>query len=147
VSAQLFVTKIVFGGIQDKKPVVVIIKNNDKGTQFFAKPNKSDVDTLHFYDYSGSFSVHQDSADGSLYRTMNIAHIASGTLTSGLSFVGNSGLELAIIPTKETANGFSLDFNRSGAAVGVPLDSQPYLMALGTWNTWAHKPEKRSSVV
>ncbi len=71
---------------------------------------------------------------------MEPTYIASGTLSSGRNFIANSGLNIAILPATETAEGFTIDFNKSGAEVSSPSDSQVYLMAIGKWNPWTAKP-------
>jgi len=128
-----------FDGSTESGAVKVIVRENSKGVQYFAKPKNHDVSTPHFYDYSGNFSVHQDSADDSHWRPMEVRYVASGTLTSGENFIANRGLDLAVLPTRQTASGFTIDLNMSGAKVSVPSDSQLYLMAMGNWMDWRRK--------
>ena len=128
-----------FDGSIESGAVKVIVRENSKGLQYFAKPKNHDVITPHFYDYSGNFSVHQDSADDSHFRQMEVRYIASGMLTSGQNFIANRGLDLAVLPTRQTASGFRIDLNMSGTKVSVPSDSQHFLMAMGNWMDWRKK--------
>lgn len=126
----------------DGKSVKVIVKLK-KGykKQVFAKPKKSDVDTPHFVKTHNIWEVHQDSANGEYYRVMQPQVIASGAFHTMENYVRNSGLDLVVLPTQETANGVLINTDSSGVWVTMPfwVGNQTYFWALGKWDEWKRK--------
>jgi len=131
-------------GIIDGSRVKVIFdEKNTKRKQWFAKPKEFDIDTLHFEEYHGVLSVHQDSADGLNCRAMSPRTICSGSYVAGRTFCEkkDQGLELAVLPMQPTADGFAIDNTASGSYVSLPSDGW-CLMAFGIWGSWQPKPRK-----
>ncbi len=132
--------KSEFNGKIDGKHVKTIVKYVDgREPEVFAKPKNSDVNTPHFYNFEGNIEIHQDSADNRFFRKMDLVKVASGSLSSGITFVANEGLDLAMLPVKESADGFSLDTNGSGCVVSFPHGSEHVVMGYGNWTNWTLK--------
>jgi hypothetical protein len=127
----------------DGARIKVILKPN-KG-QWFAKPKDQDISTPHFYDDGQGLEVHQDSPDGTCYRVMYAESICSGSYPSGKSWVSNKGMDLAVLPMQEQADGFSISTTPSGSSLWLPADSY-CLMAVGRWSEWMLKAPKAAGV-
>jgi len=134
-------------GTIDGKPVKVIVKDNGLKIAYFAKPKKYDVTTPHFEQpVSGSITVHQHSPDCKQFRVMISSEIYSGSFTSGTTFASNNGKDMAVLPMKETANGFAINFSSSGSKVTITSGEQWVLMAYGKWGEWRDvQPKKTKS--
>lgn len=140
---------VKFNGIIDGKKVKIIVKlKKGHKKQVFAKPNlkkekkeEFNVDTVHFVKYHNVWSIHQDYSDEEFYREMQPQIIASGTFHAIKNYVRNSGLDIALLPTQETANGFTIDTNPSGVWVTFPsgVADQQYFWGLGKWSEWKKK--------
>lgn len=124
------------------KPVKVILTDNGFKKAYFAKPKHYDVETPHFEQISGTITVHQHNPDCKQFRVMISSEIFGGSFNSGTTFASNNGKDMAVLPMKETANGFALDFNSSGSYVTVTSGSQWVLMAFGKWGEWRDVPLK-----
>ncbi len=115
--------------------------------QWFAKPNNhllplTDgrcINCPHFQNYYGALEVHEDSADNTQIRAMKPEAIASGSYTSGNTWVSNHGKDLAVLPMETRANGFRLDTTASGSNLTLSDDSW-CMMAIGKWGEWKPKP-------
>ena len=130
------------------KPVKYIIVDKGWKKAYFAKPKRYDVETPHFEQKTnGTLQVHQHSLDCKLFRVMTVSEIYSGSLNSGSSFVHNKGLDMALLPMNETANGFTLDFSSSGSSVTVTSGSQWVLMAFGKYGEYRNVPQKKTQQV
>lgn len=133
---------IKFNAKINGKPIKVIVKLK-KGYKkhVFAKPKKSDVDTPHFIRNHNIWRVHQDSANGEFYRIMLPQVIASGTFHAMENYVRNSGVDLVILPTQETADGFLINTDIRGVWATFPsgVGEQKYFWALGKWDEWKRK--------
>ncbi|MDA4111564.1 MAG: hypothetical protein OK439_03435 [Thaumarchaeota archaeon] len=130
-------------GVIDGKNVKIIINERARGPEYFAHGKSgADISTPHIYDYSGNFSVHQDSPDGNYWRPMEIKYVASGILSSGINAFSKSGLSVVVLPTRDTTEGFVLDTKGSGITVSVANSEQPCVMAIGTFLGWRSKPQK-----
>ena len=124
------------------KPVKVILTDNGFKKAYFAKPKHYDVKTPHFEQTSGSITVHQHSPDLKQFRVMTSSEIYTGSFTSGTTFAGNQGKDMAVLPMSETANGFKLYFSPSGSNITITSGSQWVLMAFGTWGEWRYVKPK-----
>lgn len=125
------------------KPVKVMLVDKGWKKMYFAKPKKGhEVETPHFEQItSGSIEVHQHSSDCKQFRVMSSSEIYSGSFSSGTSFVQNKGMDIAVLPMYETANGIALDFSSSGSYVNVSSGSQWVIYALGKWGEWQDVPK------
>ena len=125
------------------KNVKIVIKERAEGPEYFAKGKSGSViNRLHIYDYSGNFSVHQDSPDGNYWRPMEIKHVASGILSTVINHFSNSGLSIPVLPARDTTEGFVLDTKATGMTAAVANDEDTCLMAVGTFQGWRAKPQK-----
>jgi len=134
--------KKLFDGYMKDKPVKVIVKDKgNKGKHWMAKPKNRNLDTPHFKEFNGKLEVHQDSADGTLYRKMdNITTMGSTVVTTVTAeILKNSGLDIAILPMEETSDGFIVNTSASGAYVEFPKPNQQILFAQGKWGEWKEK--------
>ena len=140
-------TKKEFDGIIDQGRVKVIIKEKKDGeTMFFAKPKNLDTVTPDFRENKQILWVHQDSPDDRCYRSMDSpTFIASGVMPQGKSFVESKGFDIAVLPMKETADGFTANTVSNGVFIDLP--AQGYcLMALGRWSQWRQKSKDSKKV-
>jgi len=107
---------------------------------YMAKPKNFDINTPHFeISVDGKMQVHEDSPNGSRFRVMDVSEIWSGSIDSGIRLVKNRGMDIAVLPMFETANGFSIDTNPRGCYVTIPTGSQWCLMAVGKYRPWQVK--------
>lgn len=130
----------------DSQPVKVILISKGWKKAYFAKPKKGyEVKTPHFEErIDGTIQVHEHSPDCKKFRVMTRAEIYSGSYTSGTTFASNNGMDMAVLPMSETANGFALDFSSSGSSVTITSGSQWVLMAFGKWGEWQVAPQKKT---
>jgi hypothetical protein len=64
--------------------------------------------------------------------------IASGVMPQGKNFIESKGFDIAVLPMKETADGFTVNTVSNGVFIDLP--AQGYcLMALGIWGQWRQK--------
>lgn len=124
----------------DNKLVKLIVKTNELGTFYMAKPKNFDISTPHFeISVGGKMQLHEDSSDGSRFRVMNVSDIWSGSIDSGMTFAENKGLDIAVLPMFETASGFAINTSPSGSYVTIPTGSKWCLMAIGNYGMWQIK--------
>jgi hypothetical protein len=129
-----------FDGTIDGKPVKVIVVDKGYKKMWFAKPKKRDLNTPHFEQkVNGTLEVHMDSADGKSFSVMSVDSIYSGSFYSGSTFAENKGLDIALLPMSEEANGFAIDVRKSGSYIEIPSGSVWCLMALGSIGSWQRK--------
>ena len=129
---------IKFDGKINGKPVKVIVVDKGWKKMYFAKPKKFDVNTPHFEQaVNGTLEVHLDSAGGQSFRVMNVNAIYSRS-----TYAENEGMDMAVLPMNQTANGFAINTSLSGSYVSIPSGSQWCLMALGTFGPWQPKHSK-----
>jgi hypothetical protein len=137
-----------FDGKIDGKDVKVIVRTRETKTIFFAKPKEFDVNTPHFeVSVEGDMTLHEDSADGNSFRVMDVASIYSGSLRIGNTFAMNKGMDMAVLPMNETANGFAINVTDAGANVQIPFGDEWCLMAYGKWGDWQLKRPKLGQTV
>ncbi|MGA8905218.1 MAG: hypothetical protein WB661_09450 [Candidatus Bathyarchaeia archaeon] len=135
--------KKVINGMINGVNVKVIFTSD----QWFAKPNNHltngrCLNCPHFQDYDGILEVHEDSMDGLQYRAMiHPDTIASGSYSSGNTWVSNRGKDLAVLPMGTSANGFRLETTASGSNLTLSNESW-CLMAMGKWGDWKPKAPK-----
>ena len=134
---------VKFDGKINGKPVKVIVVDKGWTKSYFAKPKNFDVDTPHFEKaVNNTLEVHLDSADGQSFRVMNVNAIYSGSFYSGSTFAENKGMDIAVLPMNETANGFAINTSESGSRVSIPSGSEWCLMVLGSFGSWQQKHPK-----
>jgi hypothetical protein len=134
------VTEKKFNGKINNKPVKVIVKNKGYKKEWFAKPKDFNINTPHFEQkISGTLEVHEDSADGKSFRVMTVNNVYSGSFYSGSTFVANKGMDIAVLPMIETANGFAINTSSSGCLVMIPSGNEWCLMAFGIYGPWQPK--------
>ena len=132
-------------GTINGKSVKVILTNRGWKKDYFAKPKDYNVKTPHFeVKTNGSIDVHEHSPNLEYFRVMAVSEVYSGSFSSGRTFAPNNGMDLAVLPMNETANGFALDFSSSGSTVTVTSGSQWVLMGLGKWGEWQKVPPKKT---
>ena len=132
-----------FNGKIGGKPVKVIVIDKGWKKTYFAKPKDSDVDTPHFDVINNFLQVHEDSANGEYFRSMNINTLYSGSFYIGGTFAHNRGMDSVVLPMNPTAHGFTVDISPNGKTVSIPSGSEWCLMAFGTFGTWKTKKKKK----
>ena len=129
-----------FNGKIDGKPVKVIVVDKGYAKMWFAKPKEFSVNTPHFEQtVSGTLEVHIDSADGKSFSVMKVDSIYSGSFYSGSTFAENMGMDIALLPMSQEANGFAIDVRESGSYLELSSGSVWCLMALGSFGPWQRK--------
>jgi len=123
---------------------VIVVEKENGTTQYFAKTKGPVLDaTPHFEVNKSILRVHEDS--GSYFRVMDpVQYIGSGSLQAGINFGWRKGLGVAILPMKETANGFTADFGQTEWYPTLP-DDEWCLMASGSWGLWRKKASRSSA--
>jgi hypothetical protein len=92
-------------------------------------------------------TLHEDSADGNSFRVMDVVDIYSGSFRVGNTFALNKGMDMAVLPMNETANGFAINVNEIGANVQIPFGDEWCLMGYGKWKPWQPKQPKQGQQV
>jgi hypothetical protein len=122
----------------------VIVHRKETITDYFAKPKEFGISTPHFeVSAKGEIVLHEDSADGLSFRAMGVVDIYSGSFRVGNTFAANKGMDMAVLPMNETANGFAINVSDAGVRVHIPSEDEWCLMAYGKWGPWQLKPPKQ----
>ncbi len=124
-------------------PVKIIVdEKNELYKQWFSKPKHKDIVTSHFIQKHGVLSVHEDSPDGTMYRSMDCPLlIGSLYFPAGQTFAANNDYDLAVLPMQRDHDKCRLDFSGSGVAIDISNDGW-VLVALGRWSEWKKKQQK-----
>lgn len=79
------------------------------------------------------------SANGNSFRVMSVNYIHSGSFQTGSTFASNLGMDMAILPMTEEADGFAINTSHSGSSISIPSGSVWCIIGVGIFGEWQPK--------